>query len=108
MTTHDPDTPRERQALRVYADDPMEDGDAVLLLDEKVCLELEQLANEWEDDVPPLLVDLLAQQAQRVLVAVARDGEQLLPSDYALWRRLHAGLRDLDVDLLPLRVLPAA
>ena len=58
-TTHDHDTPRERQALRLYSDDPMDDGDAVLLLDERVCLELEGLANEWEDGDPALLVDLL-------------------------------------------------
>ena len=43
-----------------------------------------------------------------VLVAIARDRGRLLPGDYQLWRELHQDLRDTDVDLLPVRSLPAA
>jgi hypothetical protein len=99
---------REEQALRVYREAPLQDGDAVVLLDQKVCLELEQLAAEWDDVVRRNLLDVLTHTAARVLVAVARDGEVLQPGDYQLWCDLHVGLREADVELLPIRVLPAA
>lgn len=99
---------REEQALRVYRDARLQDGDAVVLLDQKVCLELEQLAAEWDDVLRRNLITVLANTTARVLVAVARDGEMLQPGDYQLWRDLHAGLREADVELLPIRALPAA
>jgi S-adenosylmethionine:diacylglycerol 3-amino-3-carboxypropyl transferase len=99
---------REEQALDIYRDIPLEDGDAVLLLDQQVCLEMEQLAALWDEQIRRNLVHVLIRTAARVLVAVARDGEVLQPGDYQLWRDLHAGLRDADVELLPIRALPAA
>lgn len=99
---------REELALSVYRDAPLEDGDAVVLIDQMVCLEMEQLATEWDDVLRRNLIYVLTSSAARVLVAVARDGAVLLPSDYQLWRDLHAGLRDADIDLLPIRALPAA
>lgn len=99
---------REEQALGVYRDAPLQDGDAVVLIDRQVCLELEQLATEWDDVLSRNLIKVLRGAAARVLVAVARDGEVLRPSDYQLWRDLHVGLRDAGVDLLPIRALPAA
>ena len=108
MTTPEPHDDREEQALRVYLDAPLQDGDAVLLLDQKVCLELEQLTEGWDEVIRRNLIHMLSQAAARVLVAVARDGSVLRPSDYQVWRELHAGLREADVELLPLRALPAA
>ena len=108
MTTHLEHTDREQQALRIYADTPLEDGDAVLLLDETFCLELEGLADAWDEVGRRNLVEVLRRSAERVVVAIARDRSRLLPSDYQLWRDLHADLRDRDVDLLPVRALPAA
>lgn len=102
------DIPRGEMALRIYADEPLEDGDAVLLLDDTVCLEIERLADEWDDIGRRNLADILAKTARRVLVAIARDGSELLPSDYQLWRELHQELRDSAVELLPVRALPAA
>jgi hypothetical protein len=99
---------REERALDVYRDVPLQDGDAIVLVDQKVCLELEQLAAEWDEVLRRKLLDVLTRTAARVLVAVARDGEVLQPSDYQLWRDLHAGLRGADIELLPIRVLPAA
>jgi S-adenosylmethionine:diacylglycerol 3-amino-3-carboxypropyl transferase len=99
---------REELALDIYRDIPLEDGDAVLLLDQQVCLEMEQLAALWDEQIRRNLVHVLTRTAARVLVAVAREGEVLRPGDYQLWRDLHAGLREADVELLPIRALPAA
>ena len=46
---HANDDPSEERSLRSYKDDPMADGDALLLLDGTVCLELAGLANSWDD-----------------------------------------------------------
>ena len=96
------------KVLSIYEDDPMEDGDAVLLLDNKVCLELEGLADHWDAELRASTVGILRETARAVLVAVARPHGVLLPGDYRLWRDLHADLREDDVTVLPLRALPAA
>lgn len=99
---------REQEALRLYAEHPLDDGDALLLLDDDVCLELTGLADGWDEVMRRRLVELLGRGARRVLVAIARDRGRLLPSDYQLWRELHQDLRGTDIDLLPVRALPAA
>jgi len=99
---------RAQAALRTYADTPMDDGDAVFLLDDEVCLEFGQLTTGWDDEGRRLVVQMLGASASRVLLAIARDGGRLLPRDYQLWRELHEGLRDTQVELLPVRALPAA
>lgn len=86
----------------------MQDGDALLLLDDAVCLELEGMANQWDDAGRRGLVAMLTTTSRRVLVAIARRGGQLQLSDYQLWRELHQELRGTDVELLPVRALPAA
>ena len=107
LPRHADDDSREEQALRIYADHPLEDGDAVLLLDGTVCLELAHLANDWDDLGRRNLVGILT-TSQRVLVAIARHSSRLLPRDYELWRDLHQDLRGSEVELLPVRALPAA
>lgn len=99
---------REEQALALYTEHPLDAGDAVLLLDHTVCLELTQLAEGWDDVARRDLVSTLASTSRRVVVAISRPRGELLPKDYALWRDLHAHLRDSDVHLLPVRALPAA
>lgn len=100
MTTSDDDLD---QVLRLYADHPLDDGDAVLVVDDEVCLELTDLA-----ELRSLSTQALLAGASRVQVAVARRRGVLHDSDYAAWRALHADLRDRDVQLLPVRALPAA
>ena len=104
----DDDSFREQQALRIYVEHPLEDGDAVLLLDGAVCLEVTGLADSWDDIGRRNLGDMLRKTSQRVLVAIARDRSRLLPGDYQLWRDLHTDLRDASIELLPVRALPAA
>ena len=104
----DDDDFREQQALRIYAEHPLEDGDAVLLLDGEVCLEVAGLADHWDDIGRRNLVDILRTGSHRVLVAIARDRCRLRPSDYQLWRDLHSDVRDAQIELLPVRALPAA
>ena len=107
MTTLQAD--RIAQVLHIYRKDPVPDGDVVLLLlDEHVCLHLDGLADHWDDEQADALVQVITESASQVLVAIARPGEQLHGSDFALWRDLHAGLRDTGVQLMPLRALPAA
>jgi hypothetical protein len=109
-TTSGPAYDRSRldALLRAYADDPMEDGDAVLLLDDQVCLEVAHLADAWDERGRGKLVDLVTRTATRVTVAIARRGSELLPGDYLLWRQLHEDLRSTDVELRPVQALPAA
>jgi hypothetical protein len=110
LTRHadDAGTEGEDDVLRIYADAPMVDGDAVLLLDGEVCLELQGLADAWDDVGRRNLVSILVQTATRVRVAIARPRAELRPSDYQIWRDLHSDLAGTDVDLLPVRALPAA
>ena len=102
------DTDRLAQLLDVYADHPLDDGDAVLVLDEQVCLEIEGLADHWDDVLRRSTASVVRTTAARVIVLIARTGAELLDSDYQLWRDLHAELRDSEVQLLPVRALPAA
>lgn len=96
------------QVLQIYADAPMEEGDAALLLDDKVCVEVERLALEWDAELCHNTASILRESATSVIVAIARPRATLLPQDFQLWRDLHHELRGTDVDLQPLRALPAA
>jgi hypothetical protein len=103
------DDRRLADVLRTYAEHPLQDGDAVLLLDDTVCLELTGLADRWDDDeVRSTTASVVRRTTSRVAVAIARRGGELRPGDYGLWRDLHADLRDTPVELLPVRSLPAA
>jgi len=108
MTTPPDDKDRLEAALRIYADDPLDDGDAVLFLDGKVCLEISGLAAEWDAVLRRNTASMLRTTARSVVVAIARPGATPQPGDVQLWRDLHAELRDSDVELHPLRLLPAA
>ena len=108
MTTHPDDELDLSFVLQVYADEPMDDGDVVLLLDSKVCVEIEQLADEWDAQLCRNTAHILKETAGTAVLAIARAGASLTPSDYRLWRDLHQELRDSRVDLKPLLVLPAA
>lgn len=109
MTNSEPDDSTLADVLRIYADDPLDDGDAILLfLDERTCVEIAGLAREWDQQLRENTAYILRQTGRRVQVAIARADGQLLPADFQLWRDLHAELRDADVELLPVRALPAA
>ena len=101
--------PQEQGVLRAYEEHPMAAGDAVLLLDDEVCLELAGLGDQWTDGgSAPLLRILAGTGCRSVRLLVARPGAELLASDYQLWRELHAGLRDTGTELRTLWALPAA
>lgn len=104
----DADVAREQEALQIYAEHPLDDGDTLLLLDDTVCLELTGLADHWDEVGRRNLVQVIEAGARRVLVAIARDRARLLPGDHQLWRELHQDLRGTEVELLPVRALPAA
>jgi hypothetical protein len=108
MTT--PRRPDDRlpDVLRVYADHPLDDGDAVLVLDDTVCLEIERLAAEWDDGLRQKTAHIVRSTATRALLLIARPRGVLRDSDYQLWRELHADLRDSEVQLQPVRGLRAA
>lgn len=101
-------TAREEQALAVYAGTPMPDSDARLLLDDDDCLDLAGLADHEDEVAGSRLLELVATSSTRVVVSIARRQALLRPQDFALWRDLHSALRDSDVELLPVRALPAA
>jgi hypothetical protein len=100
---------RLAELLCVYADHPLENGDAVLVLDDKVACEIEGLADHWDDVLRRNTARVVVgSTSARVLVLIARPDGVLQDSDYQLWRDLHADLRDSVVQLLPVRALPAA
>ena len=96
------------QALEVYLQHPLDDGEAVLLLpDEAVCLELGALPDA--DDVPARVAELVERlHTPVVLLGVARRHRRARPADLLLWTELCAQLDPAATELLPLQVLPAA
>lgn len=99
---------RTTTALEIYADDPMDDGDAVFLLDGKVCMEVEGMADRWDDVLRVNTAGVLRATARSVVLAIARPGRDLGVGDHRIWRELHDELHGSTVDLLPLQALPAA
>ena len=102
------DSEKTTSALQLYAEEPMEDGDVVLLLDDTVCLEVAGLADHWDEVQRSSVAEVLRQTSSSVVVAVARRGAALTPDDYRMWRDLHADLQGTAVALSPVRALPAA
>lgn len=102
------DDKRVSDLLEIYAELPIEDGDALLLLDSRVCVEVERMADEWDDELCTQTAELLRQTASTVVLAIARRGADLTPADYRMWRELHQALRETAVDLRPVQALPAA
>lgn len=94
------------QVLEIYAGAPMPAGDAALLLDNKVCVEIERLATEWDAELCRNTAFILRETTSNVIVAIARPGGALLPQDYQLWRDLHREPRGSAVELQPRRVGP--
>ncbi len=94
--------------LSLYAEHPLADGDAILLLDGQVCMEVEGLADHWDEALRLGVTEAVRATARSVTLAVARHRERLRDGDYQIWRELHAGLRDADINVAPLRALPAA
>lgn len=92
------------EALEVYRQSPLDDGEALLLLPEDaVCLELGPVPD------PASAGRLLAGvTGGTVLFAVARRGRRPHPGDLLLWTALCAALDREGRTLLPLEVLPAA
>jgi hypothetical protein len=102
------DDERLTELLGRYAQAPLSDGDAVVVLDD-VAVELEGLADAWDGELRRSLAHIVGRlPARRLLLAIARPGGELRPSDFLLWRDLHQDLRDEDVQVLPVRALPAA
>lgn len=100
---------KEQQVLRIYEQDPMPDGDGLLLLDDEVCLELAGMVGGVARDGSDALVGLLTEAASTsVRLLIARRGAALQPEDYRVWRELHSGLRDTGIELRTLWALPAA
>lgn len=102
------DPERLAELLDIYADHTLDDGDAVLVLDHEVCLEIGQLATRWDPVLRRNTAHIVRSTAGQALVLIARADAVLHDSDYQLWRDLHADLRDSSVQLLPVRALPAA
>ena len=95
--------------LAVYEAHPLDAGDAVLVLPGRgLCLELQGLADAWCPPVRRELAKAIRSAAEPAQIALARPGAQPLPTDEVLWAELREELLGSGVELLPLRVLPAA
>ena len=108
MSPNQPCDGRLEEVLNIYADDPLESGDVLLLLDGKVCMEITGLAAHWDDVLRGNTAGVLRETARSVVIAIARPEAMLLPSDIQLWQDLRDDLLDSDVTLLPVQALPAA
>lgn len=100
-------TSKEREALDLYEDEPLEDGDTVFMLDEDTVLEIEGLAAVWEPADAEQLARVL-RRSRRVVVGIARQGSDLQPRDYELTGLLRSVLERDGVEVLPLQALPAS
>lgn len=100
--------PRLTNVLRAYTDTPLAAGDAVLLLDGRVCMEIAGLADHWDDVMRRNTADVLRSTARDVVLVIARPSAEPLPEDSRLWRELYEELRGSTVDLAPLEALPSA
>lgn len=94
--------------LAVYDDHPMSDGDAVLLLDQKVALEVEGLADNWCAELREGIAQAVRAHSRSVQLAVARPQRVLRPGDHALWADLREELLGDGVEVLPVFALNAA
>ena len=94
--------------LDVYRDHPLDDGDAVVVIDDEVCLEVQGLADHWDGVLREDTTQALLSTADRVLVAIARPRGRLQERDHQLWRDLQDALGGRGVELLPVHALPAA
>lgn len=109
----DPDdqlTDKERRLLEIYDETPMDDGDVAFLLDERVALELEQMADQWRAEDLGHFVGQVLTHSRRVVVVIARRGSDLTPRDYALvgFVREQAAASPDAPRILPLQAVPAA
>ena len=100
-------TPALSSVLHRYEVNPLDDGDVVLFLDDKLSVEVDQLAEEWDAELCASVARTVRETARRLQVLVSRENGDLRASDYQLWRDLHAALRDSAVELAPVRPLPA-
>lgn len=99
--------PDLEKILAAYDDHPMRDGDAVLLMDHQVALEVEGLADNWSAELREGIAETVRLHSRSVQLAVARHGKVLHPGDHALWADLREELL-ADVDVLPIIAVSAA
>ncbi|MDX6219159.1 MAG: hypothetical protein QOJ48_840 [Frankiales bacterium] len=93
--------------LASYRGDPIDNGDLVLITDQRLVQELAGFADVWAPHVRRAVADLLrATRATDVVVAIARPDDELLLQD-ALWADLRAELEGSGIRLRPPVPLPA-
>ncbi len=97
------------EVLSIYNDDPLPDGDVLLLTDLSVVQEVEGLADHWDAVLRRNIADVLREVgATELVVAIARRDQQLKPADHAIWADLREELLDSEVTVRPLVALNAA
>lgn len=97
--------PRESTALDVYTEHPLQDGDVVFLIDGRCILEVNGLADHWQQARDGVLHTLSTNARRRVLLAVTRRGADLHGGDHALWADLRTSLADSRIEVLPVQAL---
>ena len=101
--------PQLDTVLAVYERHPLDPGDGLLLLPGRsLCLELEGLAQAWCPQVRRELARAVAAGAEPAQLALARPGGRATATDEVIWAELREELLGSGVELLPLRMLPAA
>jgi hypothetical protein len=94
--------------LASYRGDPIDNGDLLLITDQRLVQELAGFADVWAPHVRRAVADLLrATGATDVVVAIARPDEELLLQDHALWADLRDELEGSGIRLRPPVPLPA-
>ncbi len=97
--------PREATALAIYTEHPLQDGDVVFLLDGRRLLEINGLADHWQEARDGVLQTLTTNARRRVLLAVTRQGADLHGGDHALWADLKTTLAGAGIEVLPIQAL---
>jgi hypothetical protein len=96
------------QVLAAYRGDPIDNGDLVLITDQRLVQELAGFADIWDPHVRRTVAELLTTVgASEVAVAIARPDGELLLQDHALWADLRDELEGSGISLRRPVAVPA-
>jgi hypothetical protein len=96
--------------LAIYRDNPMRDGDVVVLIQPlQLATEIEGLADHWDPELRSSLSSVLQEiGASEIQLAIARPGARLRDRDHLLQLDLEQELGTAGIAVQPLIALPAA
>jgi hypothetical protein len=95
--------------LAAYRDSPMDNGDATIVTDLELVIEVGGMADLWDRVAGRNLCEVLRESgAQEIALAIARPESALLPQDHAMWADIREELHGSGIAIRDPIGLPAA